>query len=74
MVKPQLVYKSDGQEVKVGDKIKDKDHAGVWEVTYYRYPSSPASEGKVSVNTPNGGIREYYVSVIGAHWINRTDR
>lgn len=37
---------------------------------YFSHPHKPSSEGKVSLE--NG--MEYYVSVIGAEWIEREDR
>jgi hypothetical protein len=48
----------------------------VVQVSYFRTPHKPASEGKVSVAALDGtgGTREYYVSVIGAQWIEREDR
>lgn len=72
----RLVYTATQAEVKVGDIVeldgeKQKVH-------YFRQPHKPASEGKVTVaplsrpRTVN--MREYYVSVIGAEWIEREDR
>lgn len=75
-----LIYDSDetnvpfkGQPVKVGDKVKTRNGENVT-VDYFRQPSSPASEGKVSISYEDGGSREFYVSVIGAKWVNREDR
>jgi hypothetical protein len=71
---PTLVYTRTQKPVKIGDRVKI--HGGdIVTVSYFREPHSPASEGKVTVmfdGARNG--MEYYVSVIGAEWINRTDR
>lgn len=72
----RLIYTESGKEVKLGDIIKLKDGEEV-EITYFDKPHKPASSGKVSVK-PAGNLhafsREYYVSVIGAEWIEREDR
>jgi hypothetical protein len=62
-----------GQAVKVGDQVKTSRGENVT-VDYFREPSKPASEGKVYVAFEDGGKREFYVSVIGAEWVNREDR
>lgn len=71
----RLVYKDTQEEVVIGDQhtLRDGD---VVQVTYFRTPHKPASEGKVSVAALDGtgGTREYYVGVIGAQWIEREDR
>ena len=63
-----------GQQVMVGDRLKIGD--GEWvEVSYFREPHKSSSEGKVSVRHQlDGWTSEYYVSVIGAEWIDREDR
>lgn len=72
----RLVYiegPNKGQEVKVGD-IVVKDNCSL-KVVYFRKPTSPASSGKVTVR--DGKARheqEFYVSIIGAEWIEREDR
>lgn len=63
----QLVYKHTRTPVAVGDKVKVNGVDAV--VEYFRPPHKPSSEGKVSLS-----IGEFYVGVIGAEWINRTDR
>ena len=69
----RLVYKADGCEVKVGDTVVVNSE--VLTVTYFRKPTSPASSGKVSVKSTGSAYdAEYYVSVIGAEWIEREDR
>lgn len=70
----KLVYLATMKEVKVGD-IVDKGEGEMLEVTYFRKPHKSNSEGKVSVVTVNTDRRwEYFVSVIGAVWIEREDR
>jgi len=65
----KLVYDNNGKEVKVGDKVNDMT------VEYFRKPHKSSSEGHVSVSEQYvDGQREYYVSVIGATWIEREDR
>jgi len=79
-----LIYNSDeinadrkGTTVKVGDRVVTNLGESV-EVRFFREPSSPASSGKVSVRYTSeedeGHEAEYYVSVIGAEWVNREDR
>lgn len=70
----RLVYKATGEEVKVGDVVTMRDGEKC-EVTYFREPHKPSSEGKVLVKFENRNCNmEYYVSVIGAEWIEREDR
>ena len=70
----KLVYKATGAEVKVGDMVETSTGAKC-KVTYFRPPHSPSSEGKISVRFDGTSFdREYYVSVIGAEWIEREDR
>ena len=74
----RLIYTANGpkkgQEVKRGDKV----HTGRGEevtVTFFRPPTSSASEGKVTIQHRGSRYEmEYYVSVIGAKWIEREDR
>jgi hypothetical protein len=76
---PKLVYTSGprkGEEVKVGDRVtitNSKDHKSLVTVDYFAYPHKPSSSGKVTVRKGKQTM-EYYVSVIGAEWINRNDR
>jgi hypothetical protein len=70
----RLVYKANGNEVKVGDVVKTS-RGEKCEVRYFRPPHSPSSEGKISVRFDDNSFdNEYYVSVIGAEWIDREDR
>lgn len=73
VIQMRLVYDETGKEVKLGDKVTLKNGKQVT-VTYFAKPHSPASSGKVTVRTEGGGNCEYYVSVIGAKWIEREDR
>lgn len=68
----RLVYTKTQKEVKVGDTVAVSGEA--MKVTYFRKPTSAASSGKVSVSSIGFPDREYYVSVIGAEWIDREDR
>jgi hypothetical protein len=74
----RLVFKRSGREVKIGDKIDiagGGDPAEIVEVTYFRPPHKPSSSGKVSVKDVHSGQEsEFYVSVIGAEWIEREDQ
>lgn len=68
--------KKQGDPVEVGDKVTLRNGELV-EVTYFRKPHKPSSEGKVSVKYVDERITfesEYFVSVIGAEWIEREDR
>ena len=65
----RLVYKTTGDPVKVGDVIPS---LGI--VMFFREPHKPSSEGKVTLRINRVSCQEYYVSVIGAHWIEREDR
>lgn len=64
----QLVYRNSKQPVKVGDPVVVSGVATT--VAHFSEPHSPNSEGKVSLES--GGF--FYVSVIGAEWIDREDR
>ena len=68
----KLVYKATQQPVAVGDSIifRDEPHT----VHYFRPPHKPSSEGKITITNADGHCFEYYVSVIGAAWIDREDR
>jgi hypothetical protein len=72
----RLVYKTDPTRlVKVGDVIEACDGTKM-QVMHFKEPHKPASEGKVSVRPVGAdfGDSEYYVSVIGAEWVDREDR
>lgn len=65
----RLVYTNNAQPVAVGDTllIDGVEHR----VDYFRPPAHAGSSGKVIVRKvgEHHGSREYYVSVIGAKWI-----
>lgn len=70
----RLVYKATGKEVKVGD-IVTTSRGDKCEVKYFRQPHKPSSSGKVTVQFEgSNSSMEYYVSVIGAEWIEIEDR
>lgn len=70
----RLVYKGTDKEVQVGD-ITPTVKGEMVEVTYFREPHKSTSEGKISVKSKDAEwSREFYVSVIGAEWIEREDR
>lgn len=70
----RLVYKKTQLPMNIGDKVLLPPFAEQATVTYFREPHKPSSEGKMSVRYGSGGEREFYVSVIGAEWIEREDR
>lgn len=72
----RLVYTKDGSEVKVGDEVvvEYRREKECFVVEYFRKPHSPASSGKVTVRNEEGLSCEFYVSIIGAEWIEREDR
>lgn len=70
-----MIYTSDeehGTIVQVGDKLTLDGETVT--VTDLIPPHKPASSGFVQVRHENGFTMRYYPSVIGAEWINRTDR
>jgi len=70
----KLVYKDTNNEVKVGDSVILFDGT-VGKVTYFRPPHKSSSSGKVSIRMDGDSFdSEYYVSVIGAEWVEREDR
>lgn len=71
----KLVYKATGKPVAIGDRVELRGQPFV--VTYFREPHKPASEGKVTLRVPEAqepSGTEFYVSIIGAEWIEREDR
>lgn len=82
---PRLIYvvsqplcnKQIGDPVEVGDIACSGQET--YRVEFFRPPTSPASSGKVTVagvkdGRTSPGQREFYVGVIGAEWVDRTDR
>ena len=68
----RLVYTKNQEEVKIGDKVQ-ADSREEYEVIYFKPPHKPSSSGSVTVKL-EGELREFYVGVIGAEWIEREDR
>lgn len=64
----KLVYTQTQTPVQVGDQVTVNGQ--VVRVDHFRPPHKPESSGRVTLS--NGA--EYYVSVIGAEWIEREDR
>lgn len=63
-----------GEEVKIGDTAQTFRGETVT-VEFFRPPHKAASAGKVSVSFPGSEWQqEFYVSVIGAEWVEREDR
>lgn len=70
---PTLIYEHTSAPVKPGDIVRLSDGEMV-RISFFNPPHKPASSGKVTVETVDGTQMEYFVGVIGAKWINRTDR
>jgi len=73
----ELVYIATKKPVKIGDAAILRDRNGQGElvtIEYFSKPSTPASSGKITVKDVDGHSHEYYVSILGAEWINREDR
>ena len=68
----KLIYTDTGKEVRVGDRVELI--SGLVTVTHFRPPHKSSSSGKVTVRFPDGSCVEYYVSVIGAKWVDREDQ
>lgn len=68
----KLVYSATREPVKIGDRVTTERGLDC-EVGYFRPPHKPSSSGYVTVLV-DGQQQEYYVSVIGAEWIEREDR
>ena len=67
----RLVYESTGKPVQVGDKVTLDGELLI--VDYFRPPHKPNSEGKVTLVGKSKFGYEFYVSVIGAKWMDRDD-
>jgi hypothetical protein len=70
----KLVYKGTNDVVKCGDVVHIDSIPHYVEM--FREPHKPSSSGHVVVKemTELGFSKEFYVSVIGAEWIERNDR
>ena len=72
----RLIYSDTKTEVQVGDVVKMHNHDTPMTVKRITEPHKPGSTGRVYVR-PLGedrGGAEYFPSVIGAEWIERTDQ
>jgi hypothetical protein len=72
----KLVYKATGLPVAVGDEVRLDSPPRRYTVRHFRSPHKPSSEGHVTLffeNNPRAA-QEFFVSVIGAEWIEREDR
>ena len=70
----KLIYKESKLPVQVNDLVIIDDTNYI--ILEIPFPSSPASSGKVFLMEALDKLLtcEYYVSVIGAEWIEREDR
>jgi len=68
----RLVYRDTQAEVKIGDWVTIRGLA--WEINHFAPPHKPSSSGKVTLRTKDQVYREFFVTVIGAVWIEREDR
>lgn len=64
----KLIYTETGAPVQVGDEVMVNGIAA--KIESYPRPHKPDSSGRVYLS--NGA--NYYVSVIGAEWVERDDR
>jgi len=69
----RLVYADTQKEVQVGDEVTDF-RGDKCTVLSFKKPHKAASSGHVELRDDLGQEREYYVTVIGAEWIEREDR
>lgn len=68
----KLIYKQPfGKLVQIGDKVTLTGHEMT--VESFEKPHKPDASGRVVV-TDGANSNRYYVSVIGAEWIEREDR
>jgi hypothetical protein len=69
----RLIYTATQAPVLIGDPVTV--HGQPATVSYFRKPHKSSSEGKVSIKPADTDTEnEFYVSVIGAEWIEREDR
>lgn len=70
----RLIYEQTGEPVNVGDVVRTASQDSPLIVRHIQEPRKPSSTGRVYVEPKGGeGWREYFPSVIGAKWIERTD-
>ena len=71
----KLVYEASKKLVKVGDKVTLARGGEKAKVAWFMPPHTSESEGKVTVYlVKSGHTQEFYVSIIGAVWVEREDR
>jgi hypothetical protein len=63
------LIKEDGSEVTIGQRILTFRGEMV-EVTGWKTPHKPSSEGRVHVRLADGASREFFPSVIGCHIVS----
>jgi hypothetical protein len=73
MNKPTLIHIKTHQPVKIGDIVQASQDDRQYRILNFEQPHKPSSCGKILVEAYSPPI-EYYVSVFGLEWINRTDR
>ena len=72
--KMQLVYTATQKPVTIGDVVPDF-RGDLVKVISFDKPHKSSSVGKIILKENNSEHQgEYYVSVIGAGWINRDDK
>ena len=70
----RLVYTDTGEPVKAGDAVMLSPSGGLATITGYREPHKAGSTGRVYVKRWGSTTElEYFPSVVGARWIERTD-
>ena len=71
----RLVYDDSGEEVKIGDRVPVDTENKMATVTSMAPPHKPSSVGFVTLYEDGTEVSlEFYVPVINATWIERTDR
>lgn len=72
----RLVYSETETPVAIGDEVILDAPVRRYTVGFFRPPHKPSSQGHVTLYL-EGNVRlaqEYYVSVIGARWVDREDQ
>jgi hypothetical protein len=72
----KLIYEATGKAVAVGDEVLLDAPIRRFTVGFFRKPHKPSSQGHVILYFEGNprDAQEFYVSVIGARWIEREDR
>jgi hypothetical protein len=63
------LVKEDGMEVKIGHRIPTF-RGELVEITGWKEPHKPSSEGRVHVRFANGDVREFFPSVVGCRIVS----